>query len=198
MSAQEYKVELLSPADAADFLAHRERPYLGKLTPKSHRKVFANGFEMTGRFELIARDVESGKVDWQHEQENLITDTGRSGFYDVNFTPIRIGFAPSQETPNILRNSIGTDGSQTFVTASQVAPTNITATFTKQWTTTFATPASNRTLGIIFITSASGTVTDVNVGPTVLWSYSLLTPPKTQTTVQTLEVIYKLSINAIY
>lgn len=197
MSAQEYKVELLPPEEAASFLAQRERPYLGKGMPKSHRKIFTDGFEMTGRFELIARDSRSGEIDWQHEQENLITDTGRSAFYDVNFLSTKLGFAPSQETPNILRNSIGTDGSQTVVTSVTVSPTNIPATFTKQWTTTFVTPATNRTLGIIFL-SGNVVAVDANVGPVVLWSYSLLTPPKTQTTVQTLEVIYKLSINAIY
>lgn len=197
MSDRTYKVEQLSPADAAAFITKRHPSYLGKPIPKEHRKVIANGFELSGRFELTCREALSGEVAWQLEQENLITDTGRSGFFEIGFTGTRLGFAPSQETPNILRNSVPTDGTQCFVSTG-IIPVVTPATFTKQWTTTFGTPAANRTLGIIFISSTTGTATDVNQGATLLWSYSLLTPPKTQTTTQTLEVIYKLSMNPIY
>lgn len=194
-----YKVQLLSTAEADAFLARRASGHLGKPLEPSHRKiVLAEGFEVKGEFELTARDSRSGEVDWQVKQENLITDIGRQAFYDLGWTNMRLGFAPSTEAPSVFRSSIGTDGSQSFVSGNLGSGTVTPSTFTKQWSTTFGTPAANRTLGIIWTSYFSGTAVDGNLGPVYIWSYSLLTPPKTQTTVQTLEVIYKLSMNAIY
>lgn len=193
-----YKVEVLTPEQVDAFLAQRGRSHLGKPLKPDHRKIIANGFELKGEFELTARDAKSGEIDWHVKQENLITDCARHAFFDLGLTNLRLGFAPSQETPSIFRCSIGTDGSQTFASGNLGSGTVTPSTFTKQWSTTFGTPASNRTLGIIWTSYYAGAGPDANLGPVYIWSYSLLTPPKTQTTVQTLEVVYKLSMNPIY
>lgn len=201
------KVQLLSPSEADAFLSARSKgqfpspppTHLGRPLHPDHRKlVLADGFEVKGAFELVARDEKSGEVEWRTEQENLITDCGRHAFFDLGWTNMRLGFAPSTETPNIFRCSIGTDGNQAFLSANLGSGTVTPSTYTKQWSTTFGTPGSNRTLGIIWTSYYSANSLDGNAGPLYIWSYSLLTPPKTQTTTQTLEVIYKLSMNPIY
>lgn len=200
MSADKiYKAQELSPTEAEAFLARKQPTYLGRPLEPAHRKmVLASGFELKGEFELIARDARSGEVDWRLQQENLITDIGRQAWFDLGWTNLRLGFAPARETPSVLRCAVPTDGSQTFISANLGSGTVTPSTYTKQWATTFGTPGANRTLGILWTSYFSGNANDANVGPLYIWSYSLLTPPKTQTTVQTLEVVYKLSMNPIY
>lgn len=199
MSNDNYKVQVLSPEEAATFLA-RKGSYLGKPLKPDHRKIVANGFEVKGEFELTARDAKTGAVDWHVQQENLLTDYGRHYFFELGMTNLRLGFCPSQETPNIVRCALATDGSQTFVSVNLGSGSVTPSTYTKQWSTTFGVPNPlvNRTLGTIWTGHYASSGPDAQMGPVVIWSYALLTPPKTQTTVQTLEVVYKLSLNPIY
>ena len=191
-----YQVQALTEAEVKEFLV--KRGTLGKPLRPDHRKIITPEFELTGSFELIARDAKSGEVEWKHEQENLITDFGRQCFYYDQATNIKIGFAPSKETPHILRCGVPTDPNQLVISGNLGTGTITPSTYTKQFSTTFATPASQRTLGIIFTADNSLTAEMANVGPVGMFSYSLLTPPKTQTTTQTIEVIYKISMNPIY
>jgi hypothetical protein len=194
-----YKVQDLSPAEVREFLARRNTPsHLGKPLKPEHRKIVMNGFELKGEFELTARDARSGEVEWEVKQENLLTDIGRQNFFEQGLSNLRLGFAPSQETPSILRCAVPTDGSQCFVSGNLGSGAVTPSTYTKQWSTTFGVPVANRTLGIIWTTFFQAGAPDGNMGLPYIWSYSLLTPPKTQTTVQTLEVIYKLSLNPIW
>jgi hypothetical protein len=204
----DYKSELLTGAAADEFLRRmkgpaislgdptKERLYLGKKLPREI--LTGDGMSIKGTYHLTARNAESGKVDWEHEQDNLITDVGRQAYFTTGWTGCRIGFCPSKEIPIPARSTIQTDGSQLWLSANLGGGVVTTATNTKTFSTTFATPASNFTLGTIFLTYSSGTVTDGNLGVLYTWAYSLLTPPKTQTTVQTLEVVYKISMNPVW
>jgi hypothetical protein len=189
-----YQVQLLSPEETEQFLAAmRTSPEL-----RSHRRtmVLSSGLEVKGEFELIARDVRSDEIEWRHTQENLITDYGRRAWMDYRLSTLRLAFAPSKETPQIGRTSLSTDPTQTIVSGN-LTPSNNPATNTKTLSTTFGTPSANRTLGTIILGSINVSV-NANIGYTSIVAYSLLTPPRIQTTTQTLEVVYKISMNPIF
>lgn len=198
MSSGPYKVQELSPAERQAFLQGGFRALDPKIKP-DHRKMIADGFELKGWFELTCRDARSGEIEWEHKQENLITDYGRQAFWDLGWTNLACGFAPSTETPNLARTSILTDGTKCVLSGNLGNGTVTPSTFTKTWgPTTFSAPSSNRTLGTIFTAYYTGTSFSTTLGVWYCWSYALLTPPKTQTTTQTVELIYKMSINPIY
>lgn len=200
-----YRVELLSERETEQLLkSFKSGPtYLGKPIPESHKRIATpEGFELKGHFSLAAKDP-SGVVEWEHEQDNLITDRWRqiwgiNSSYGVGI--IGIGFMPSTETPSSQRHSVSTDGNQCVMSNNLGAGSVTPATYTKTWSTTYGTPASNRTLGavVIGVPWGYGTPIDVNGGMMDIWSWALLTPPKVQTTVQTLEVVYKISMNPIW
>lgn len=217
MSKDTYKVQELSPQEALEVLAKfnrpmpyealpiHERPYLGRFSSESHRRVVFEGIELKGAFELTARDVESGDVAWKHQQDNLITDWGRCGFFDNAWNSMGIGFCPSKETPLTNRTSVLTDGNPALgypngptVYSGGISPSITPSTNTRQYATTFPAPNANRTLGTIWLGYTSGGGVDQNFGVYQINSYALLTPAKTQTTTQTLEVVYKISMNPIF
>lgn len=194
-----YRVQLLNKADSVRFFERRALGDFGPGAPLRHREAApVDGFEMSGSFELNVSDSRTGQLLWTHTQPNLITDWGRHVWFDAAWTVVRLGFSPAQEAPNLSRCSVPTDGSQVFVSSNLGIGTVIPATYTRQWSVTFSAPASNRTLGTIFTTTTASNSVDTNVGPCQMMSYTLLTPPKTQMTTQTLEVVYRLSMNPIY
>lgn len=189
-----YLVSVISPAEAERFIRSIRTP-----ENKEFRRtlVLSEGFELRGDFSITARDARSQEVEWKVEQPNLLTDFGRRSWMDYRFTTLRIGFCPSTEAPNSGRYSISTDGSAnaSFV-STNVTPTIAPTTFTKTMSATFGTPSANRTLGMIALIGLNA-VPDTTVGLMNVCAFSLLTPAKTQTTTQTLEVVYKISMNPI-
>lgn len=197
----EYKVDVLSEKETESFLKMRSGLSLfGRPVPEKHCRILtAEGFELKGQFELTARDARSGEIEWQHSQDNLITDLGRVSFWTVGWTNNVIGFVPSKETPIHTRNSISTDGSQSFVSTNLGSGSVTPSTYTKQYSFNFTgLPPANRTLGSIYMSYYNPSPQDGNFGPWHVWAFALLTPSKTQTTTQTLEVVYKISMNPIY
>lgn len=187
-------VQLLDPEAATEML---RKFGLAPTQLKPRRTLILPGdLELKGSFEMVARDVRTGEVAWQYAGENLITDWGRRIWMDTRFSNGKIGFTDSSEVPLAARSAIACDPAQPVVSGSLV-PTNDPATHTKTYSTTFATPAVNRTLGTIGLTSNSQTVQALG-GLPGLAAYALLTPPKVQTTVQTLEVTYKISMTPIF
>jgi hypothetical protein len=194
MSEPTYSVEVISQAEAEAFLRRLKK---GPENLNGSRSlVFPGGFELSGEFSLTARDARSGEVEWEHSEKNLITDFGRRVWQEARWHSGIIAFAPSTQTPQSSRYSVSTDGTQ-CVESTALTPTNTPATHTKQFSTTFGTPASNRTLATIALGRYAGSVASTNEGLRQLTAFALLTPPKTQTTTQTLEVVYKVSLNPI-
>lgn len=194
MNQNPYKVSLISPAEADLFLRSIRTP-----ENKEFRKslVLSEGFELKGEFSLIAKNHLSQEIEWEVHQPNLLTDYGRRAWMDYRFSSLRIAFCPSIEAPNPGRYSVSTDGSAnaSFVSAN-VTPTVAPTTYTKTISATFTTPSANRTLGMIALIGANVNA-DVTLGLVNVCAFSLLTPAKSQTTTQTLEVIYKISMNPI-
>lgn len=187
-----YKVETITQEQADAFL-RRTRPPENPFNRRS--PLMVDGLEMVGEFSLTARNAVSGEVEWQHSDKNLITDHGRRAWVWSRFSNMVIMFAPSIEVPQSGRYSVITDHLQCIESAG-LTPTNAPATNTKTFSTTFGTPASNRTLGTIALSyTTSSSLTDR--GLVRVAAFALLTPPKTQTTTQTLEVVYKVSMNPI-
>jgi hypothetical protein len=184
MNEQSYKVELVPATEVETVLRqHGNRRSL----------VLSGGFELVGEFSLTARNSESGEVEWEHADKNLITDYGRRWWMYAHWSNAAICFAPSLEVPQLGRYSISTDATQCV--ASWITAVNTPATHTKTFSTTFGTPAANRTLGTILLCDSSPVT--ANKGVVTVCAFALLTPPKTQTTVQTLEVVYRVSMNPI-
>lgn len=174
------------------------RPYLGKRLVAPHRRMLlSEGWELKGSFDIAAKNVNTGELEWSHTQDNLVTDVGRVYFAWTRWESMVFGFAPSRELPSIGRASLATDGSQCVVSANQGLGTVTALTYTRTFgPITFTAPASNRTLGTLF----AGTVTygvDANLGLICMLAYAPLSPSKVQTTVQTIELNYKLSISPI-
>lgn len=191
---QTYVASLVSPEEAEVL---RRRFGIGPEAKKVHRTlVLPGGLQLKGSFEMTARDIRTGEVAWEYKGENLITDTGRRQWHSTHFNSNKIAFTDTSENPLAARSAIGCDPTQPVLSGT-LTPTNDTFTHTKTYSTTFATPANNRTLGMIGLTNISQAVNAFG-GLAGLCAYALLTPPKVQTTVQTLEVIYKISMIPIF
>lgn len=198
MSDSKYKVEVISPDETSVFI-RRIRGGMDPFNPQHRKMVLAEGFELKGTFELVARNVETGKVEWEHTQDNLVTDLGRLYFVSDGWANVSLGFMPSTETPMSTRMGVCTDGAQCFMSVNQGAGVVTAGTFTRNFgpiSFGVPSPSINRTLGTVF-------VSPYNLGPDAAWghanllAYALLSPPKIQTTVQTVELNYKLSMNPI-
>lgn len=187
-----YKVDLIGPAEA-EALLRQFRSGPGNSTSKTI--TLSGNLELAGEFSMQARDSRSGEVEWEHSQKNLITDFGRRYWMDGHWSNAFVSFSPSIEPPLLSRYSTSTDVNQCV--SSNVTPTNNPATHTKNFSATYGVPGSNRTLGMIALGFANQNSVVANVGLCYFISYALLTPPKTQTTTQTLEVVYKVSMNPI-
>jgi len=191
MNEQPYRVETLSPAETDAFLRGR---LSGPENRSATRSMRVAGFEIKGEFFLTARNVQSNEVEWEHAEKNLITDFGRRMWMEDRWATGELAFAPSIETPQTGRYSVSTTGTQ-VVDSGGLTTGNTPATHTKSLSFVFTAPGTNRSLGTIaFGRTATAQATH---GIEQLASFALLTPPKIQTTVQTLEVVYRVSMNPI-
>ena len=185
-----YRVEVFSPEETEAFLRRRASGPGNSAT----RSMMVAGFEIKGEFFLTARNTESKEVEWEHQEKNLITDFGRRMWMENRWATAELAFAPSLEAPQTGRYSISTTGSQ-VVDSGGLTSSNTPATHTKQFAFVFGSPGTNRTLGTIALGRTSTANTFHGLDQVI--SFALLTPPKTQTTVQTIEVVYRVSMNPI-
>jgi hypothetical protein len=190
-----YKVSIVGPEEAEAVLARLRR---GGVENKNFRRtaILQGGIELRGSFEVTAREVGSGEVAWSVKEDNLITDFGRRAWMDMRYYNLQLGFSSSTEPPSAARCSLASDANQIF-TSGNLTPSNNPSTHTKTISTTFGTPGNNRTLGTIWIQRVNESVSAQGFVHGMV-AYALLTPPKTQTTTQTLEVVYKISMSPIY
>jgi hypothetical protein len=190
----DYRVTTVSPEEGEAVLARLR----GATTENKNARrsvVLPGGFELKGSFELVCREEKTGEVAWAHSDNNLITDYGRRIWMDYKFSGMTLGFCASTETPTAARSSLSGDSTQIFFSAT-LTPSNNSVTNTKTLSTTFTTPPNNRTLGSILLMDYYASAP--NGIARGICAYALLTPPKTQTTTQTLEVVYKISMSPIY
>lgn len=185
----DYIVTPCSPAEAEAILAR-----LG--SPTRAQESMLKGF-----VDAVCREAD-GSVAWEVHQANLLTDFGRRRFMLVGFPGTSLNKAnylftsPGTESPLLGRTLLPDDGnaSSSQVTSVQIAPAYDTATLTNTWNNTFAAPAANRTIGLIGLTR----LTHQSYGVGQILAYTLLSPAKVQTTTQTLEVQYRITLTPSY
>lgn len=174
---------IISPDEAiGEFRAVREA-YLGF------------GMILKGSVDLFAREPD-GSLAWEHHQDNTITDYGRRFWMEGGFNTAKVILSPCQESPDFRRSLLAGPGDSVSVSESaSLTPTKNAATNTKTWSTTFTTPAGTRTIGTIGLSKPNGV--NAALGIDQLIAYLLLPSPKTQSTTQTLEVVYKITLISI-
>jgi hypothetical protein len=184
----EYRVEEYTPEEAARIIAGLE-----KYPPHAKWKGWVDAW---------CRETD-GSVAWEIHQPNIITDLGRrsfsGGYAFVGPGPspffVYIATSPSSETPVIGRHTLPDVGNASQYSATNVTPAYDGATLTKVFTYTFAAPASTMTIGTIAI---SGVKETYYFGLAHLMAYTTLSPVKTQTSSQTLEVQYRITLTPVY
>jgi hypothetical protein len=153
------------------------------------------GGTIKGFVDAVCRDADSGDVAWEIHQPNVFTDFGRRHWVNT-FLNTNIGIFTSghSETPRIDRYSLHESYGGTIVAQKQpdAAGSADWGTCSKYWSYTFGTPASIRPLACVGLASASAYVGSSGIARVL--AYSLLTPAKTQSTNQTLEISYRLTM----
>jgi len=151
------------------------------------------GVTIKGFFDVVCR--EEGETVWEIHQPNLLTDYGRRTWAYGNFSSANFAIftSPLAETPRADRYSL-IDHSGQQQQMAYTSPANDAPSLSKAWSTTFGLPASNKTIASVGL--RFNNMYDVgSVGPQCICCYSLLTPVKVQTTSQTLEISYRLTLS---
>lgn len=180
-------ITLLSPEESVKIISELK----GGPGRGNHRAInLVGGVSFVGSAEVTCREEKTGEVVWHDKVENAITDYGRRRWMDNLLYQMVIAASGNTEAIDFRRSLYTGPGGTNDVpetgtlTVSKVGMTG-------SWSTTFSAPSSTRTIGTICLGSRYD-----NQGLAV-WAGLLLSPPKTQTTSQTLEVIYKLTATGI-
>lgn len=135
-----------------------------------------------------------GEIAWEIHQPNLITDLGRRFWLFNGFSTAYVTTSPSQNTPNPARYSVADSGDLGSMSQSyNIAPSINWSTLTKTYSTTFGTPTGNRRVGTIGLSSAINSY----INYPFFYAYSLIVPLKIQTTTQTIELAYNITLSPV-
>lgn len=183
----DYIVQPCSPAEAEAILAR-----LG--APQQAKENLLKGY-----VDAVCREAD-GAVAWEVHQSNLITDFNRRRFmlYPMNggTRSLQVFTSPSTETPLVGRTVLADDGSvNSAQSGTPPDPTYDSATLTKTWSITFSAPAANRSIGTIGLCAGARSA---NFGIYTIAAYTLISPAKVQTTSQTLEILYRVTLTPSY
>jgi hypothetical protein len=175
------EIHELSPEDSALILSAMRGP------PNA-----SFGCSIKGFFDAVCRNPD-GEVAWEIHQPNLQTDYGRRTWADRLYAnSLALFTSPVGEPALVSRYALFDHSGQAQITAA-VTPTVDGNAITKTVSTIFNVPASNRQLAAVGLAS---TGLGITIGATGVMCYSLINPVKTQTTIQTLEVSYRLTLQA--
>ncbi len=145
-----------------------------------------------GWVDAVCREAD-GSVAWEIHQPNVFTDRGRREWANSGIRTTNVFTSPGLEAASASRYTVLDDGAATSgQQAANVVPTVDTPTLTKTYATTFAAPAANRRIGCLGLGSWNA-----SYGIYDILAYVLITPFKTQTTTQTLEISYRLTLTPI-
>lgn len=188
MNGEELRAVLATPDETAHFLAlvqQEKKPQVRELyTPYGVIKGWA---------EIKCREEKTGELVWEQTVDNIITDYGRRFWYETAWHAAPMGTFINTEQPDFRRMSLNGPGDATSVALSgSLTPSIDTGTGIKTYSTTFGLPGSTRLIGTVALANASS----ANTGLYGIFSYLLLNPPKTQSTTQTLELVYKVSFTS--
>jgi len=179
------KIETVSPEEA--------ELYLKKPESRPRAINLPYGGSIVGSAEVTCRDIKSGEVVWKEEAKNVVTDYGRRQWFTEGIRTMYIFASPSIEAPDFRRNSlIGPyDGNQDPISPGL---SGVISGFQRVWGVyTFSAPGATRYIGTVGLTAYPNYLFNFQLGVQRIVSYLLLSPAKTQTSSQQMEVIYKLS-----
>jgi hypothetical protein len=185
-------VELLSPEDSVRIIEQLEKEKRRGGNPRQIN--LSGGICLKGSADIYCRDAATGELAWEQHVDNVITDYGRREWFGNGFRNFQLmACGNTQEQPDFRRFGLsGPADSNSNPAAAAANPTYTSGTQTKSWNTSFVTPSSNRTIGTVALGFYN-----TNSGLWALSAYLLLSPAKTQTTSQTLELVYKVTLTAI-
>lgn len=152
-------------------------------------------FRVEGWLDAVCRNVEDATIAWELHQQNLVTDVGRRHFAGTGLrNTMNLFTSPSMEVPSIGRYGLLDDGNASSSQASvgTLAATYDALTLTKTFPYTFGAPAANRTIGTV------GIGRRLPSGMFGIVAYTLITPVKVQSTTQTLELQYRLTLTPAF
>ena len=180
-------IQLLSPEESVEIVKRLNEEKRGD--PRQLNLI--GGVSIKGSADIICREAETGEVVWKDSVDNAITDYCRQLWMDNLMYTSQISFSANTEPVDFRRMTfVGPCAANDIVDSGFFART--LAGLTASWPFTFSTlPTSNRTIGTIALGGRSESI------GMYVYAALLLSPPKTQTTTQTLEVIYKLTASAI-
>lgn len=150
------------------------------------------------RGEIILTIRENGRIVDEVRKSNVVTDVGRRAPVAGNtgLGSLYCFLAPSSEAPAVTRYAIVDDDGSSATSGSGVTPSFDWNALTKSWFFTFSAPAATRRVGTVGI---SARLTDVGrCGVYGIVAYTTLSPVKYQTTLQTLELNYRLIYTPTY
>ncbi len=152
--------------------------------------------QFKGFVDLTCRE-EDGSVAWEVHQPNLITDWRRlRGVGQSDWQSPFLFTSPSSEPALRGRSTLTDDGAATSSQSAVVTGSYDSITLTWSYLTTFAVPVgSNRRIGTVGLCNSAW---NSNYGISGIWAYTVLSPFKTQTTTQTLELRYRVTLIPTY
>jgi hypothetical protein len=154
------------------------------------------GVSFRGHVSAVCREEKTGEEIWKLDQHNVITEWMRIQYFfgnDALYQAI-IMITPCTETPDARRWSVGGSVGADVFNSSWLTATLNNVDHSHTFSYVFGTPSVNHTVGNIGITNRNSI--DWYAGAHYT-AYSLVTPPKFRTTSQTLEVTYKIFMQAI-
>lgn len=168
---------------------------LGMLAKGQVREFHIAGARFKGYFDIIAR--EGSDVAWEIHQENLLTDYGRQS-YAYNFgihNNVSLGTSPVSDTPVVQRNLLASQAwyDINFVNGPTVSYDGSSSS--KTFSNNYAS-GSTRNIGCVWIAS-NGSLPNFYGAVAGVLAYSLITPIRQQTSSQTLELAYKLTLSIV-
>lgn len=163
--------------------------------------ALAIGGSIHGFVDAVCRDVDSGDPVWEIHQPNIFTDYGRMLWYnDTISLSSTLGIFTSDfaEIPRADRFTginyrSGPGGSTYYQWQGAISPSVDWGTASKYTSYTFGTPSVNRPIACVGM--AWSGATSFAWAFTNIICYSLISPTKVQTTTQTLEISYRLSMS---
>jgi hypothetical protein len=185
MHGEELKAVLATPEETQYFLDHVRQE-----KKKPVREIFSPFGVIKGWAEIKCREEKTGELVWEQTVDNIITDYGRRFWFETLWHATPMGTYINTEQPDYRRMSLNGPADATSIALStNLTPSIDIGTGIKTYSTTFGLPGSTRLIGTVALASLS----HANSGLYGIYSYLLLNPPKTQTTTQTLELVYKVS-----
>lgn len=197
-----------SPIVAREISMRDYDEFLKRIAKPENRQLSFGSLRFEGEFDLKCRELptksqknngEPGELAWELKQKNLVTDFGRRKWFDNAWSAAdaQVFVSPSTEIPVLGRYALLDLGGNTQANsqsqwATAVGPSNNPSTLTRSWSPpALSTPPFNKIIGTVGLTSnAFGYNASGVYG---VYSFSLISPAKTQTITQTLEIVYSLA-----